>query len=200
MTIPPLAEPSADRIAAARRAYDSGISQREIARGLGMSRTTLSRRLRSWGWPERKAATARAAMAAESAPAAASAGRPDLDDQALRLERLVAGRIDGLERQAAGGHDPHPERTDRRLVQLERLLAQLRKRRGHDGEPDDSPARSVAELRDDLLRHLERIRQDGRTRRLARRAHASGAVAAAAPLAGPDEPARPVAPGSGRDR
>ena len=164
--------------AEAQRLYlETNTSTTDIAKLIGMLPRTFRSRRQTWGWPLRRV---RRAPASDAAQAAAGATTPNiapplragLAAQALRLERLVARRIDHLEAEAAAGRDRDPDNTDRRLVQLERLLAQLGKRRGQDGEPDESspPARSVAELRDELLRHLENVRKRARPRKLPREA------------------------------
>jgi HAMP domain-containing protein len=168
-------DPSPEALAAARQLYSgTNIPVETIAASLAMRPRTFHARRREWGWPSR-AAGARPAGSAVVAPEMALAEPvpfgAGLAALALRLERRVARRLDRLEAEAAAGRDRDPDGTDRRLLQLERLLAQLGKRRGQDGSLDElgPPARSVAELRDELLRHLEAVRQSGRRRTLRRR-------------------------------
>jgi hypothetical protein len=175
---PWIADPPPELMARGRWMYDhTRASLREIAAVMQMSVSTFQRRRIQWGWPERKSVSGRRVPDPEELARLATppqppvpAGQGDALDparQSLRLERLVARRIDGLEAEAALGQDRDPERTDRRLVQLDRLLAGLRKRRGALDDNDETPpARSVAELRDELLRHLERLRRAARSRKL----------------------------------
>lgn len=183
-------DPAPELMARARRLYlETDTSPDDIAKIVGLQPRTFHTRCREWGWPVRLMRRARPLLAEPAgepcelplpplpplaadgpAPVAGfdASGSDGLATLALRLERLVARRLDRLEAEAAAGRDHDPDGTDRRLIQLERLLAQLGKRRGQDGEFDEPgpPARSVADLRDELLRHLERVRQQARSRKL----------------------------------
>ena len=98
----------------------------------------------------------------------------DRDRAALAsdMERFVADRIAALKQDAASGRDQDGERTAREIAHYTRSLTTLRGYRGtlpgDDalGAPDGAPPRDLGELRDELRRHLERIWEEERARRL----------------------------------
>ncbi|WP_133772276.1 hypothetical protein [Enterovirga rhinocerotis] len=82
------------------------------------------------------------------------------------MERFIASRIAAYERAALAGTDDEPERTARTVGHYARALsliraymAEIEKDREDDAGP---PARSLAELRDELRRHLERLWDESR--------------------------------------
>lgn len=189
MTALRIPDPPPESKARALRLYlETDTATDDIAKLLNYTPRTFRSRIHEWNWPVRLRRRKRPILTDDVAsdvvmdaalnegagaevsgvvppgpapctPVTAVQGAANLASLALRLERLVARRIDQLEAEALAGRDRDPDGTDRRLVQLERLLAQLAKRRGLD-HPDDGepPARSVAELRDALLDHLDRVR------------------------------------------
>jgi hypothetical protein len=186
-------EASPEEWALAWEDYETGRKPaREIAASLKLTRSAFYKETRRRGWARRNPHLAtrqigrklrrrnRFERAASASPLPGTAGSdaavrsgPRGEAEALleRLLRLLARRMDALE---ADGADP--ERTDSRLVQTARIAAQIRaelvklgKHAPLEAAPDDvHPARSINELRDELFRHLERVRERARRRRLPR--------------------------------
>lgn len=99
------------------------------------------------------------------------AGPVDIQALAARMARLVAHNMTALEGRLAAGRAGDPETAARALAVHARMLAgldKLQSGKGEDVAVADSapPSRSLAELRDELGRHLERIRLEERDRQL----------------------------------
>jgi hypothetical protein len=103
------------------------------------------------------------------------AGQPDggqsaLDAQLASLERVASRSIFGLERSLARGEASDPERSARALATNVRTYAEIQKlKAARPKEPethDGPPPRTLAELRDELRRHLERVQEEEWSREL----------------------------------
>lgn len=125
-----------------------------------MSGTTLRSQARANGWRRRRAPN----RADRLAPT------PDLPtDRAATgraMERFIAARVAHFEVEALAGRDRDPERTARTVSHYARALTLVRgylqeveKERRAD-ESVRPPARSLTELRDQLRRHLDRLRDE----------------------------------------
>ncbi|WP_246736121.1 hypothetical protein [Enterovirga aerilata] len=130
----------------------------ETAAKLGVHRGTIVRLAQRCGWPKR-----REASAALRRPPAKTDEADELDPsgQLARLNRISARTIAGLDAELSAGETKDPERTARALATHVRTLGSLKKlqaERSQEPEADDEPPpRTLAELRDELRRHLERI-------------------------------------------
>lgn len=164
---------------------------RELARmmNVGLSRFNAIRDQQ--GWPLREAArssryrASREAGDGEGAPASASEpgeSRACPSEKALgltgaarRLRNIAVQRIALIESGAAG-RERDPERDARTLASLARTLQLAQALAGPDPAPEDAfdgtepPPRSLDELRDELRRHMLRLREGYRLRRRDRRA------------------------------
>lgn len=169
---------------------DPAIDMREVARRMGMSVAAVYERRNAWGWPGRRKVASSGSPAPDAPPpgapptpqdrpnrsrraSARKAPMSDRDRAALAsdMERVVADRIAALKRDAASGRDRDGERTAREIAHYTRSLTTLRGYRGtlpRDAgrAPDGDPPRDLGELRDELRRHLERIWEEERSRRL----------------------------------
>ena len=162
--------------------YVEGRSIPEMETVAGVGKATLYRWFHEWGWPLRKpmrsrkgartggpvfrlrgeGASAGPADAAELSSAAMGLHAPARRETLkARLRRLVAHRIAILEHETMSGVAVDPEANARAIELNARTLATIEKLNG-EAElcpqcSDEPPARSLAELRDELRRHLERI-------------------------------------------
>ncbi|WP_375458425.1 hypothetical protein [uncultured Enterovirga sp.] len=88
-----------------------------------------------------------------------------------RLARLLSERIAELEDRASPGRSADPEATAKALALSVSTFATLRRagigqdKQDIDAAADDRPLRSLAELRDELYGHLQRISDEERARR-----------------------------------
>ena len=180
-----LSDLPARALARAEREWRAGSTSKcAIAKGLGISPSSLRRLAITRGWGERGAPAALVVSvgAPEPADPTASAPTPAPDDAPLTeseraralatLGRLVTTRLEQLRRRVARGQDRNPDRTAREITHYARLLRTIPEL-GEDAPDDGStsrepPARSLGELRDELRRHLERVRAEERSRRLRR--------------------------------
>jgi hypothetical protein len=166
----------------------------QIAADNDIGRSTVYELRKHEGWPLRRSAEAAPASDPTAPPVAAPApirvrpargGDAGLRRQVERLHRFVADRLETI---LAGG-EADPERIDRRaaflartMVQLDGLNAALRKRAAQEHRDGEAP-RSINELRDELCRHLARLRTDARRGTLGPRPAGGGARNDADPLA-----------------
>ena len=161
----------------------------ELARMMNVGVTRFNRIREAGGWPLRepgRSSRFRAALRAGAVPeggtapgSAASIQREGANDNlgpadlARWLRGIVVRRIALLESGAAG-RERDPERSARTLASLTRTLVQLSAIAPPEPAPQeclhgtDRPPRSVDELRDELRRHMLRLRQEYRLRRRAR--------------------------------
>jgi hypothetical protein len=167
--------------------FDRRVTLKQAAQALNTDDRGLRRVAGKLGWHDRPVATmadARESLARRAAQAA-SGPTPDatapvlaqpMTDAARRrwaaaMESMVAGCLTALQRNRAAGSDGDPDRTAREIGHQTRTLQAIqayRKALGPENveESDEPPARSLDELRDELRRHLERIRTEERPRRI----------------------------------
>ena len=130
----------------------------EAAVAAGVATSTITALARQRGWPRRRNFGGAGGRAAPHGAGQVLAG------QVATLERVASRSIFALERSLASGEAPDPERAARALSTHVRTLGSLHKlrhERVEELEPDDEPPpRSLAELRDELRRHLERISEE----------------------------------------
>lgn len=131
--------------------------------------------------PPRRAARRQIAPSRPPLPGKAAPERIADSSVTERLERLLLARIADLEDRPVPRRLSDPERLARALASHVRTLAALRRLEaanpagrevrnapragGQESDEPDRPVRSLAELRDELGRHLERIRLEERARR-----------------------------------
>ncbi|MGO4572820.1 hypothetical protein [Microvirga sp. 2TAF3] len=161
------------------RAYDyyvhhRSISLSAIATFLGVSRTTFVRLRQAWNWPPRKETIASAgpdAQAKEKKSAdefsAASTrsvpGRSNLREAAMSLVQVTRSRIDALVKEQNSKRPMDHDKAARTLASFAKTLTtaqallEQESTRLDATEHDETPPRSIHELRDELARHLERI-------------------------------------------
>lgn len=130
---------------AARRAYDKGAPQVEVAAILGCSQGTARRRIEEWGWePERSPRPYRRRPKFRFVPDRPEEGRrddgeippyglgperfemtppPSASDLALQMKQLVAREMRRV--QTCGGPAPEVARTLASLAQTMRILPEL---------------------------------------------------------------------------
>lgn len=142
-----------------------------------MSRRTMAKRIAEWGWTRDPAIDDPAGREIEpdDTPVSDEVGPdpalPGSDDLASRLRRLLAHRVALLERELVAAEGVDSEKNARALALNVRTLAVLdgllaRPDGDATTDDDEGPPRSLAELRDELRRHLERIadERDGELR------------------------------------
>ena len=139
------------------------------AERLGVSEASVYRIARELGWQSRREARLDGRRAA-AASAVRGHGRSDESDPLSSIARLTPQHVAAVDRALASGNAANLERHARALATHVRTLASMQKLqagRAEEPEPDDEPPpRSLNELRDELRRHLERIRVEQRERRL----------------------------------
>jgi hypothetical protein len=169
--------------------FDRRVTLNQAAQALNTDDRGLRRAAGKLGWHERPVATMADARESLARRAAKAASRPQPDptapvdalpmtDAARRrwaaaMETMVAECMTALQRSRAASPDPDPDRTAREIGHHTRTLQAIqayRKALGPDVHEtgDEPPARSLDELRDELRRHLERIRTEERSLRLRR--------------------------------
>jgi hypothetical protein len=145
----------------------------ETADRLGINRGTIVNLARKCGWPKRRAASAALRRPASPTPEPNEREGANQDPLAL-LDRISARAIASLDADLSAGRSPDPERAARAVsihVRTQQSLKKLQDARAEEPQVDDEPPpRSLSELRDELRRHLERIRSERRSREL--RGHA----------------------------
>jgi hypothetical protein len=160
------------------RVEGSTLSFRQIAQGLGLSATTVSRYARQEGWrrpadsaaPDRPETPSPAPTSPET-PSPAPPGRSARRDAppADRREQIVDRLWTLAERHAEVLETQPIERAERSLQPLARLTRTLGEMDKHIRPPlaahDDpidtpKPRRTLNELRDELAAHLERINRE----------------------------------------
>jgi hypothetical protein len=157
----------------AREQYDAGVPMDVIARSLGISRSTLLRRIKELGWPQRHP-YARIAPA----PLKLSAPPPVASAPGGMTPAMLAGRVqDAVERELAAVErilgKLGPAKLDevecgaRTLATLARTLRELTQLRPAGSSPrggaDDEPEiRDLDEFRRDLARRLDRLVAEAR--------------------------------------
>ena len=184
MPSPPARQLSPDEIARIGLLYAAGAPVASITAEYGIPRCRFYRLRQIHNWPFRDPKARLRTAPNEPAPVPpVHSEAPDLGDLAFlgagpmpfdirdhiaRLERLAAGHMAALERGA--GRVGDPEAAARAAAIYARTLETLQKlkaRLAEEPKPDDQgpPARSLAELRDELRRHLVRVCGEGRRRR-----------------------------------
>jgi hypothetical protein len=159
-----------DAAVAAQRAGERTIAS--VLAEFGVSRSTFYRRLPRTDGPVRARPDPALLAGRGSAPVEESeAGPVDLAALAARMARLIARTMGALERKVGAGQAGDPEKAARALALHARMLSELRKlesgkEEGPGGDDDEPPPRSLGELRDELRGHLERIREEERSRSL----------------------------------
>jgi hypothetical protein len=148
---------ASDDLATLRRAYlDPATPVATTLKAWGLSAATFYGMRERLGWPRRSDVVPR------RGPAFAPRRRPGRAPIGQRLERMVVRRMELIEEEAASGVAVDPERASRALATLAKTLKSARdlgSTPGGEGRVDE-PERPLAELRDELLRHLERIRAE----------------------------------------
>jgi hypothetical protein len=133
-------------------------SVQEAADAAGLATSTVRSLAKQRGWPRRRTFGEAETRAAPPRPGQVLAG------QVAILERVASRSIFALERELASGEAVDPERAARALATQVRTLGSLQKLHDeHVEEPqsdDEPPPRTLAELRDELRRHLERISEE----------------------------------------
>lgn len=176
----------ASLIESMRIAFEAGTARAEIAAMGGVSKSYLSQHMVGWGWvPERPLRRRRRMARMRHTPVFVAP--PDGTPLQVRLELLVAHRIEALEIEAASSRAIDPDANARAIAANARTLALLRRLPPAPKEEvatDDEPPRSLAALRDELRRHLERIAEEERAGSLPGGPDATGDREAAGPLAG----------------
>jgi hypothetical protein len=155
------------------RVEGSTLSFRQIAQALGLSATTVSRYARQEGWrrPADSAAPDRPETPSPAPPRPALPGRSARRDAppADRRDQIVDRLWTLAERHAEVLETQPIERAERSLQPLARLTRTLGEMDKHirpplaapDGAPDaPKPRRTLNELRDELVAHLERINRE----------------------------------------
>ena len=130
-----------------------------------MSRRTMGKRVAEWGWthgPDGDGEPGPEPEHDDPGEPAGGTARPGSDDLAARLRRLLAHRVAMLERELVAAEGVDAEKNARALALNVRTLAVLdgllaRPDGDATTDDDEGPPRSLAELRDELRRHLERI-------------------------------------------
>ncbi len=174
------APPCDEKIAQAKLLYDSGVTPiGEILALLGMSVGQFRRFREQNGWPLRASACAPRKKATDEAAPAAKKPR-DANRLIARLEDAVEQEFARAEA-ALAKHAPKTiEASARTLASLVKALAELKRMRResedkkNDADDDsdqaagdaserggDAPPRELAELRAELARRLERLRDAG---------------------------------------
>lgn len=147
---------SPDELATFKREYlDRAILVTTTLRKWGLSVSTFYGMRKRLNWPRRSEVVPRRGRSP------GRKRRPGLTPVGERLERLVVRRMELIEDELSGP-DRDPERASRELATLAKTLKSARdlgSAPGGEGRADE-PERPLAELRDELLRHLERIRAE----------------------------------------
>ena len=158
-------EPAPDVLAKARALFESGGSVTRVARLLGMSPTTFKRRLVDWRWQ---------ANLQSSAPVVASATEKSASE-IFDTRRAASELCHVLETEIATLKNTDPkskqgsEAKARTIASFARALAVLRGIENANADvtrADDEtgqPPLDLAELRRELARRLDRLREDGET-------------------------------------
>jgi hypothetical protein len=139
----------------------------ETAQRLGTTKRTMAYLAERCGWPSRRAAIS--ALRRPPIPVEEK-GEQGTSGQLAQLRRISARTVAELEAELSTREAADPERTARALATHVRLIGHLQKlqaEKAEEPEPHDEPRpRTLAELRDELRRHLERIRVEQRARGL----------------------------------
>lgn len=186
-----------ETLALMKEAYDGGRTLEAVAAIGGVGKSYVSRNIPTWGWTHRRPELTRDGLARGGVPVAPLP--PPDEDASLRerLERLLAHRIGALEAAASSRRPAAAEANARALAVNTRTLALLRRLPAEVDEngaaDDEPPPRTLAELRDELRRHLERIAGEERSRRLRERTQPPRMRGDAPPLADP-LPGKPASP------
>lgn len=163
-------EPDPETRERARRLYEGGlVPQADIALMLGLTDTTLRRRIIRWGWARRgheiPDGPPPAAMPATFQPCAEEVGaydrRSTIERVRCAVDREIAAveaalsRLGSLTRRV-----PESERAARTLASLVKTLTELKRLEtaSDEGEADDGPA-DIDEFRRDLARRLHGLRE-----------------------------------------
>ena len=151
------------RFRRARRLYENGASQGDVATVLGLAQGTVQRRLKDWGWernaeltpvpPPAPPPTPKFRFIEESAADAPIPARPEAGgDLALRLRRLVEREMMRLESRPGSSSE-----TARTLSSLVRIVAQLNEMQPPAPAPlavDDEDEQDIDEFRLELARRF----------------------------------------------
>jgi hypothetical protein len=133
------------------------------AKRLGVAEATMYRTARQCRWKSRREARLEGRRAA-AAGAVLEAARSEPSDPLASIARLTPQHVAAVDRALASGNAADLERHARALATHVRTLASMQKMqaaRPEEPEPDDEPPpRSLAELRDELRRHLERVQAE----------------------------------------
>jgi len=169
--------PAPDKIEQAKLLYDSGVAPiSEILKLTGMSVGRFRRFREQNNWPKRPSACTPNKKAADEGPSTPKKPR-DAGRLIARLEEAVEQEFARAEKALARHAPKSVEASARTLASLVKTLAELKRMRREtedkrDGPTDDSdagggdsardePPRELAELRAELGRRLERLREPG---------------------------------------
>ena len=177
------ADPDAAVLADIRKRYDAGeIDVAGIAAELGLSKSTIGKRLGEWGWRKRAAKTKptpRAKKQSRTRAAAVVAPRAKRPPESLprllkRLLALASRYVESLEQRLPddGGAGGELEGDPRILASLVKLISDIARLQGRNGSPHDSGVEGddgdagfnhdaivggdVARLKSDLVERLAR--------------------------------------------
>ncbi|MBB4041420.1 hypothetical protein GGR34_003097 [Microvirga flocculans] len=141
----------------------------DIQAFLGVSSSSFARLRQRWGWPPRHAALAENALSKAAkdeggVDGLTKAAAASVSDAARALAQATRAQIGALmDEQRTGGAKDH-DKTARRLASYAKTLAAARalleqesSRLDDTEQSNDTPRRSLHELREELARHLDRI-------------------------------------------
>jgi transposase-like protein len=147
-----------------RRLYEeTDLPVREIARRMGMTRTTLNSRIDEWHWQRRRYSSAPPLLSADAVPRVAQAlpAEPPLAF-AERLQRVVDGQMAVIERTLAvlgPATSAEAERTARVLATISQMVQEIVASVQGQAKPneanDDPVPRNIDEFRIALAGRIE---------------------------------------------
>jgi hypothetical protein len=172
---------SPEKVEETRLLYEAAVVPvRDCMDNIGLKRDAFYALVHTLGWKLRRPPATRrgdagdASDANETKPAAAEAPEippvpvgPMMPDELIpKIEAAINREFAHAEHALAHGEPRNAEKTARTMASLVRSLAELKRVQRdaqgdgtHNDGPDEAPARDLAELKAELARRLDRLRQ-----------------------------------------